>query len=143
MYARSTDHVCAVLLVRREDGAALLQHRDDKPGLRRAGIWVFPGGHCEEGEELALCAAREMEEETAYLCSSRLAHLYTFQDDTGDGKPYPLSIFWEFYDGHQKIECLEGQALRFVTPAEARTLRFEPNLQPAWDAVLKFVGQLS
>jgi len=34
----------------RDDNSALLQLRDNKPGLNAAGLWVFPGGHCEPGE---------------------------------------------------------------------------------------------
>ena len=48
----------------RADGAGLLQHRDDKPGLSAAGLWVFPGGHCEPGETCRECARREFLEET-------------------------------------------------------------------------------
>src|SRR5439155_24976223 len=36
----------------RDDNAALLQLRDNKPGLNAAGLWVFPGGHCEPDESL-------------------------------------------------------------------------------------------
>ena len=38
-----TSPVCGVVLLR-EDGAALLQLRDDRPDIQDPGIWVFPGG---------------------------------------------------------------------------------------------------
>ena len=36
----------------RDDGAALLQLRDNKPDLKNAGMWVPPGGGLEENESL-------------------------------------------------------------------------------------------
>ena len=53
----SRERVSAVILLR-DDGAALMQHRDDKPGLRNAGMWVPPGGHRDPGEEAVACAGR-------------------------------------------------------------------------------------
>ena len=61
----------------REDNAALLQLRDNKPGLNAAGLWVFPGGHCEPGESLEAGARREFREETGYDCGE-LAWVTTF-----------------------------------------------------------------
>lgn len=100
--------VAAIVLLR-EDGAALLQHRDDKPGLSHSGLWTPPGGHCKPGESIVACAHREFEEETAY----RLADLHVLAeivDDQAEGfSPYKLTVFWASYDGVQRIECREGQ----------------------------------
>lgn len=43
----------------------LLIQRDDKPGLRFAGLWDFPGGGREGSEIPFACAAREIFEELA------------------------------------------------------------------------------
>lgn len=126
------DSVGAVLLLRKKDGAALLQHRDEKPGLRRAGMWVFPGGHCDCEEPLKDCADREMFEETNYRCEN-LRHLMTFQDDAGDGQPYPLAIFWDIYDDKQELKCLEGQNLQFIRREDANLYRIPVNLIEPWD----------
>ena len=45
------DRVGAVMLIRK-DGSVLMQHRDVKPGLRRSGMWVPPGGHAELNEDI-------------------------------------------------------------------------------------------
>ena len=58
--------VAGIVLLREPDGAALLQHRDDKPGLPHANLWVPPGGHCDGDESWDACAAREFLEETGY-----------------------------------------------------------------------------
>ena len=57
------DRVAAVVLLHPNE-SMLLQLRDDKPGLRDAGKWVPPGGHCEPGESMKECARREFSEET-------------------------------------------------------------------------------
>lgn len=44
------------------DQLVLIQ-RDDKPGLRYAGLWDFPGGGREGNETPFECAARETQEE--------------------------------------------------------------------------------
>ena len=70
------DRVGAVFLLRSNDGASLLQLRDDKPGLRHARQWVPPGGHAKFEEEIDACARREFLEETGYNCT----HLYKLHE---------------------------------------------------------------
>ncbi|QQS22099.1 NUDIX hydrolase [Candidatus Saccharibacteria bacterium] len=45
------------------NGKLLMIQRDDKPGLRYAGLWDFPGGAREENETPAECVIREVDEE--------------------------------------------------------------------------------
>ncbi|MEZ4195210.1 MAG: NUDIX domain-containing protein [Candidatus Paceibacterota bacterium] len=48
----------------------VMQLRDDKPGLRFANMWDFPGGG-REGEETPIeCAIREIKEEFGILLKS-------------------------------------------------------------------------
>jgi 8-oxo-dGTP pyrophosphatase MutT (NUDIX family) len=106
------DRLGAVILLRR-DGAALLQHRDDKPGLRHAGMWVPPGGHAEVGESMPVCARRELREETEYDApDSRF--LLSIKNGVAGWPPYQLTFFWCWYDGLQSLACPEGQGLAFV-----------------------------
>jgi 8-oxo-dGTP diphosphatase len=126
----------AAVFVLREDGAALLQHRDDKPGLRDAGKWVPPGGHVDAGEALEECARRELREETAY--SPKVLHwLSSVRDGPTEHWPaYELTIFWTCYDGVQPVRCLEGQALQFIRREEAIRYDIPPYLVVAWDAAI-------
>jgi 8-oxo-dGTP pyrophosphatase MutT (NUDIX family) len=127
--------VGAVILLR-DDGAALLQLRDVKPGLPRSGMWVVPGGHAEPGEAMADCARREFREETAYDCVE-LQFLYSVvdvNDVTGD--PYDLFLYWQTYDGRSPTICLEGQELRFFPRQRADGLDMPACLFAAWDAAL-------
>jgi 8-oxo-dGTP pyrophosphatase MutT (NUDIX family) len=52
-----------ILLVRK-DGALILQHRDDKPGIANPGLITTFGGHIEAGETPLDAAVRELGEET-------------------------------------------------------------------------------
>jgi 8-oxo-dGTP pyrophosphatase MutT (NUDIX family) len=127
--------VAAVVLLR-EDNAALLQHRDDKPGLRHAGMWVPPGGHCEPDEAMESCARREMREETGYECDN-LNWLISFEDGYAEGWPsYPLTVFWAWYDGVQSVRCMEGQALQFVERNLTQSHPMPPYLIEVWDLAI-------
>ncbi len=132
------DRVGAVLVLR-WDGAALLQHRDDKPGLPNAGMWVPPGGHAEMGESMLDCARRELREETEYDAPD-LQFLLSF-DHIVEGWPeYQLTIFWCWYDEIQPVACHEGQALVFVERSMAANYAIPTNLLNAWDAALAAAG---
>ena len=136
-----TDRVGAVLVLR-EDGAALLQLRDDKPGLRNAGLWVPPGGHVDEGETMIECARRELREETDYDAPG-LNYLLE-ADDTVDGwPPYLLVFFWCMYDGRQPVVCREGQALKFVKRSAAEEHLVPSLVITAWDAALAAAGAVN
>ncbi len=134
------DRVGAVILLRR-DGSALLQHRDNKPGLRHANMWVPPGGHAERDESMVECARRELCEETEYDASD-LRHLMSY-DDIAEGWPaYQLTIFWSEYDEIQPVVCHEGQMLAFIPRMMAAGYAIPHHLLNAWDAALAAANQL-
>jgi 8-oxo-dGTP pyrophosphatase MutT (NUDIX family) len=128
------DQVSAVFLLR-ADGAALMQHRDDKPGLRHAGMWVPPGGHRESGEDAVTCARREFFEETGYQCG-QLEQLCVLIDEQPGWPPFELTVFLAPYDSEQSFECLEGQALQFITRAEADMQSIPEYLINLWDQAI-------
>jgi 8-oxo-dGTP pyrophosphatase MutT (NUDIX family) len=119
----------------RRDGAALLQHRDNKPGLRNAGMWVPPGGHAEAGESMVDCARRELREETEYD-GSDLRILLSFDDAIAGWPVYRLTIFWCWYDGIQPIACHEGQSLAFIERSTAANYPIPDYVIKAWDVAL-------
>ena len=133
----------AAVFVLRDDGAALLQHRDDKPGLRHVGKWVPPGGHLDSGESREECARRELREETAY--DARVLHWLSSFLDTHDADwpPYELTIFWTRYDGVQPVRCLEGQALEFIRREDAVRYDIPAYLVREWDAAIAALANQS
>jgi len=129
------DRVAAVLLLR-EDGAALMQLRDFKKGLRNAGMWVPPGGHAEAGEDIEICARREFLEETDYDCQN-LKYLTEFTDHVEGWPKYMLTFFWACYDGVQQFKCLEGQDLKFINYHKAGSYNIPEYLLQVWEKALK------
>ncbi len=129
----------ATVVLLRADGAVLLQHRDDKPGLSRANQWVTPGGHIAAGEAPREAARREFFEETGYQCTT-LNPLTPYPDCDGV-RHFILYPFWEWYDGKQEIQCYEGQAVLFTT-VEERHLRAMPDIvATVWDAAWRAASQ--
>jgi 8-oxo-dGTP pyrophosphatase MutT (NUDIX family) len=133
----------ATVVLLREDGSALMQHRDNKPGLSRAGMWCLPGGQLEPGEPSAAGARRELHEETGYDCRDLhfLAELPDVNEMTGE--PYTLIVFWARYDGKQAIACHEGQAMQFLMRSEASSYAMPEIVLRAWDLALAFSGPSS
>lgn len=127
--------VAGVVLMR-ADQAALLQLRDDKPGLNAAGQWVFPGGHSEPGEPLDQAARREFEEETGYRCAE-LRWITTFEHPSDDGEAtYQLTMFLCRYDGVQDIHCYEGQRVEFQSRQAVAGLPAPPYVPWVWDLAI-------
>ena len=128
------DRVGAVMLIRK-DGAALMQLRDLKKGLRNSGMWVPPGGHAEPNEDIKTCARREFLEETTYNCSN-LQFLTEFEDHVKGWPPYILTVFLAHYDGIQQLQCLEGQDLKFINRNKANLYDIPKYLLTVWDMAL-------
>jgi len=132
----STDDAYRIggVVLLRSDNAALLQLRDNKPGLNAAGMWVFPGGHCEPGETLEAAARREFEEETGYRCGE-LRPLALIVHPSDDGRRiYHLGLFACRYDGVQAVHCYEGQTVEFIRREAAAGLHMPGYLLGAWDS---------
>lgn len=125
--------IAGIILIR-DDGAVLMQHRDDKPGLTHAGLWVMPGGHCDSGETMEMCARRELREETDYDCDD-LRWLCSFEDTEDSGCIF--TMYWGRYDGRQPVQCREGQALKFLTRAQAASYPIPSFLLNFWDMALE------
>jgi 8-oxo-dGTP pyrophosphatase MutT (NUDIX family) len=128
--------VVAGVVLLREDGAALLQLRDDKPSIQDPGIWVVPGGHIEPGETPREGACREFLEETCYLCGNARPLTQLSSASAGYSGDFDLAFFWDRYDGIQKIECREGQALEFISRLDAEHIPRRDYLTRVWDLAL-------
>ena len=130
------ERVGAVILLRQNNGACLLQLRDNKPNLRNPGIWVPPGGRVEPLELMIVCAIREFEEETSYKCR-HLNLIAEFIDHVNGCPPYHLSVYWALYDHLQPISCNEGQAMEFIARDNATGIGVPEYLIHIWDLSLQ------
>ena len=131
----SMPRIAGVVLLR-ADGAALLQHRDDKPGLPARAQWVFPGGHCEPGETCRAGARREFLEETGYDCGPAELLTEFVYVSPDNGRPHWMSYCWADYDGVTEVHCYEGQAVTFVPREQAPRLPAPEYLLAVWDLAL-------
>jgi len=107
-------------------------------GKAHAGLWEFPGGKVEPGEEPAAALVRELAEELDIQAGkvefwrekiheypSLTVRLYFFHIRDFKGVPRPL----------------EGQGLRWLTPAEAAALPFlEADRDIVWDLLASSGG---
>jgi len=134
-YPVKTDDRIAAIWILRQGGEALLQHRDDKPGLQDAGMWVPPGGHAERCETMADCARRELREETEYN-DDALHFLMSRERTSEDGITSQISYFWCLYDEIQSIVCHEGQALAFIQRSAAPNYSMPLHLLQMWDMAI-------
>jgi 8-oxo-dGTP pyrophosphatase MutT (NUDIX family) len=105
-------HVAGVILVR-DDGAVLMQHRDNKDSIYCPDHWCCPGGMVESDEDFRAAAKRELLEETGYTVGE-MSELVEEEYILPDGQPVTRHTFWTKYDGIQEILCNEGQEMRFV-----------------------------
>lgn len=106
--------VAGVILV--QDGAVLLQHRDDIPTIRFPGCWAIFGGHVEAGETPEEAARREVEEELCYRLEGplTLVHHARYVEERRERfffaaeLPVPLSA----------LTLCEGQGMALLRPAD-------------------------
>lgn len=117
-------HVAAGALID-ADGRVLLAQRP--PGKHLALMWEFPGGKLEPGEDARQGLARELAEELGIAIgeATPLMQLPWEYDD----KSLLLDVFIvSTWDGEPR--SLEGQALRWVLPAEADPAELAPADRP-------------
>jgi 8-oxo-dGTP diphosphatase len=98
-------------IIRTADGRLVLVRRAIEPGY---GLWVFPGGYVDRGEEVLSAAVREAREECGLLVQiERLVNIYSYPG----GSPIIIVYAASVVGGElcNDDECLEA---RLFTPDE-------------------------
>lgn len=103
------------------EGRVLMQKR--RPGGRHGGLWEFPGGKREPGESPRSALVREIAEELGIgLDPARLSRVAR---SALAGEPFVLTLYSaRRWTGTPR--CLAGEAIAWVTPAEAAQLAVPP-----------------
>ena len=91
-------------------------------GVHLEGLWEFPGGKCNAGEELRSCLARELKEELAVAVRVGAEILTTTH--AYDDRRVELHFMSCELLGNPTPKV--GQQMRWVTRAELATLQFPP-----------------
>lgn len=101
-------------LLRRADGAVLLQHRDDDPTIIDSGKWSLFGGGVEPGEDQDAALLRELQEEIG-LRPSEFEPFLTFP-----GRRAYYHVYLVRTDAPlETLQLREGQGFAYVQPEDA------------------------
>ena len=100
-----------------DDGRVLMMHRHRFVIDRW--VWELPGGYCDEGEEMAACAAREVEEETGWRPTG-LKPLVMFQPwvATADAENHLFVSYGAERVDATPTDINEAESLRWIPLAE-------------------------
>ncbi len=126
----------AGVIVVKDDGTVLMQHRESRPDIFYPGYWGYPAGSVQKGEDYQVAARRELREETGYITDqlNKLAdEIYT----RSDGQQVNRHIYWTLYDNKQEIHCYEGLEMKFVHPNELLDKKFLPGQKRLFKLALK------
>lgn len=96
------------ILIRDSEGRVLLHQRASKTGY---GLWTFPGGKPDPGEEEKTAAIREAREETG-LVVENLCYLDEFTFDDLTGRLYEALAYY----GDLQIDGIETKGLGWFSP---------------------------
>ncbi|GIZ12348.1 Nudix family hydrolase [Pseudomonas sp. NCCP-436] len=115
----------AVAVIQAEDGRILIARRpQDK---HQGGLWEFPGGKVEDGEDVRLALARELEEELG-IRPTEARPLIQVRHDYPDKRV--LLDVWKVTAFNGEPHGVEGQPLVWVRPRELGSYEFPAANQP-------------
>ena len=106
----------AEIILVRKDGALILQHRDDKPGITNPGFVSTFGGHIEEGEDPLDAAFREIHEETNLVLDSTTFEFFGKYHKTKEvhGEDWDVYYYVVRNVDDTNLEVYEGQGFKIV-----------------------------
>ena len=118
--------VCIVLMD--VQGSFLLQRRTASAAIA-PGLWVFPGGHIEDGETPVAAARRELQEETNVRVASLrpvLVGTERLRDSSGRIRLLDFTVFAGLMPANAQLVLGEGDELRMVVADRLATYPLGP-----------------
>jgi len=128
--------VVAVALVD-VDGRVLLSQRPEGKAL--AGLWEFPGGKVEPGERPEDALIRELQEELGIAVEEPCLAPLTFASH-GYADMHLLMPLYVCRRWTGLVQAREGQALRWLFPADMNALPMPPADAPLIPALIDLLG---
>lgn len=113
-----------------KDGRILAARR--APGKHMAGLWEFPGGKLEEGEDEKECLARELFEELNIVCQIDdffAESIYTYDNATIRLRCYHTTLL------SGTPECRDHDKLNWVKPSDLLQFDWAPADIPFVDKI--------
>ncbi|MDT8397186.1 MAG: 8-oxo-dGTP diphosphatase MutT [Pseudomonadales bacterium] len=123
-----------VLLNERDEVLIALRHQRQHQG----GLWEFPGGKLEAGENVQSALKRELKEEVA-LDIGRCRPMLEVRHDYGDRQV--LLDVWRVDEFSGEARGREGQQIAWVGLRQLTQYAFPAANQPIIDALLRSSGQ--
>jgi 8-oxo-dGTP diphosphatase len=124
------DPKVAVAVIIAREGRILLQQRAMEP---RKGLWTFPSGYVDRGEQVERAAEREVSEELGL--KARLTHLLGVYSESGN--PVVLIVYTGDVDaGEPTVQAEEISAIGWFAPDDLPPLAFDhdPAIVSDWRA---------
>jgi 8-oxo-dGTP diphosphatase len=124
------DPKVAVAVIIARDGRILLQQRAMEP---RKGLWTFPSGYVDRGEQVERAAEREVREELGL--PAHLTHLLGVYSEPGN--PVVLIVYTgEMEDTEPTVQAEEISAIGWFAPDDLPPLAFDhdPAIIADWQA---------
>jgi 8-oxo-dGTP diphosphatase len=113
--------VAAALIA--EDGRVLLQQR--LPGRAMAGLWEFPGGKVESGEQPEAALARELDEELGIQVDRSALEPIAFASAENQGR-HMLLLLYLCREWQGSPQALDSAGLVWLRPEEMTSVPMPP-----------------
>jgi 8-oxo-dGTP diphosphatase len=123
--------VAAAALIRKsDDGVARVLLAQRPVGKPMAGLWEFPGGKLEVGEQPEACLVRELEEELGISVDMEILDALTFASHPINEDKHLLMPLWAVREWDGEPKGIEGQALAWVRGDELASEPYEGEKYP-------------
>ena len=124
--------VAAAALIRRcpDDGVARVLLAQRPAGKPLAGLWEFPGGKLEEGEQPEVCLVRELKEELGVTVDVAHLETITFASHPITEDKHLLMPLWAVREWDGEPNGIEGQELAWVRGDELAEQPFDGEKYP-------------